>query len=198
MAGIAAAVALAWRRRARGLGPSRRSQASKLEIGYVVLLLGMMVFLVDSSFTANGADHVDPKPAMRVEVIAFQWCWRFHYEGTPVTTVGECEQPGGVPLPTLVLPAGTPVELDVTSRDVVHAFWVPHMRFKMYAYPDHTNSFTVTMPAAGRWIGRCAQLCGLYHSTMDFWLQVVSPAAFSRFLRTRALPGVIAATGAAA
>ncbi|HLI40164.1 MAG TPA: hypothetical protein VKV35_00755 [Streptosporangiaceae bacterium] len=151
MAGIAAAVALAWRRRARGLGPSRRSQASKLEIGYVVLLLGMMVFLVDSSFTANGADHVDPKPAMRVEVIAFQWCWRFHYEGTPVTTVGECEQPGGVPLPTLVLPAGTPVELDVTSRDVVHAFWVPHMRFKMYAYPDHTNSFTSPCPppAAG-------------------------------------------------
>jgi cytochrome c oxidase subunit 2 len=114
-----------------------------------------------------------------VQVTGYQWCWRFHYAGQPVTVDGQC--PGG-PLPVLVLPTGRPVELDVTSADVVHAFWVPYLRFKMYAYPGHTDRFTLTLAHPGRWIGRCAQLCGLYHYGMDFYLQAVSPAAFEVFL----------------
>ena len=55
----------------------------------------------------------------------------------------------GGPYPTLVLPAGEPVELDLTSIDVIHAFWLPYLRFKMYAYPDHVNSFTTTLDADG-------------------------------------------------
>ena len=50
--------------------------------------------------------------------------------------------------------------------------------------PGHVNSFTLTLTHPGRWIGRCAQLCGLYHYGMDFYVQAVSPAAFDRFLRS--------------
>jgi cytochrome c oxidase subunit II len=75
----------------------------------------------------------------------------------------------------------------------VHAFWVPYLDYKMDAYPGHVDKFTVTMPRAGRWNGRCAQFCGLYHYRMDFWLQAVSPAQFSSWLRARS--GVAAAGG---
>ena len=171
-----------WRRR-RGRGPSGRAEANKLEISYVAVLLGIAIFLMITSINANSRDFPDPpRPVLRVQVIAYQWCWRFHYEGQPVTVTGQCE---GGSLPVLVLPVGRPVELDVTSIDVIHAFWVPHLRVKMYAYPGHVNSLTVTLSHAGRWIGRCAQLCGLYHYEMDFYLQAESPAAFSRFLRAR-------------
>ena len=54
----------------------------------------------------------------------------------------------------------------------------------MYAYPDHVNSFTTTLTQTGRWLGRCAQLCGLYHYDMNFYVQVVSPAAVCQFLRS--------------
>lgn len=84
----------------------------------------------------------------------------------------------------LVVPAGQPVRLDVTSTDVIHAVWMPQWRFKLYAYPGHVNSSTLTIPRAGRWISRCAQLCGLYHFQMWFWLQAVPPAQFQSYLRT--------------
>ena len=176
------AMLLSRRRRKRGQDPSRRATADRLEISYVLALAGMVVFLVISSFTANAKEFSDPEPALRVQVTAYQWCWRFHYEGQPVTVTGQCE--GGA-LPTLVLPTGRPVELEVTSLDVVHAFWVSYLDVKMYAYPGHTSTFTVTLSRTGRWIGRCAQLCGLYHYEMDFYLQAVSPSAFSAFIRAR-------------
>ena len=178
-----ASFGLSWWRRRRGQGPSRRADAKKLETGYVAVLLGVAVFLMITGISANSRDFPDPpKPAVRVQVIAYQWCWRFHYEGQPVTVTGQCQ--GLSSLPVLELPVGQPVELDVTSIDVIHAFWVPYLRAKMYAYPGHTNKLTVTLSHPGRWIGRCAQLCGLYHYEMDFYVKAVSPAAFDAFLRS--------------
>jgi cytochrome c oxidase subunit 2 len=84
--------------------------------------------------------------------------------------------------PVLVVPAGESVRVELTSADVLHAFWVPYLDFKMDAFPGHVNTFTVTFPHAGRWIGRCAQLCGLYHTSMDFWVQAVAPSAFRGWL----------------
>jgi cytochrome c oxidase subunit 2 len=167
---MAGAALLSRRRRRRGQDPSRRAKADRLEIGYVTVLAGIVAFLVFSSFSANAREFPDPQPALRVQVTAFQWCWRFHYVGQPVTVTSQ---------------AGRPVELDVTSVDVIHAFWLPVLDFKMYAYPGHTNTFTTTLTRTGRWIGRCAQLCGLYHYQMDFWVQVVTPAAFDQFLRSK-------------
>ncbi len=177
------AMLYSWYRGRRGKGPLRLAEANRLELGYVSALVGMVVFLVISSFSANARDYPDPpKPAVRVAVTGFQWCWRFHYEGTTVTATGQCNNQQR--LPVLVVPAGQPVRLDITSADVLHAVWVPQWRFKLYAYPGRVENLTVTIPQAGRWIGRCAQLCGLYHYQMDFWLQAVPPAAFQRFLRT--------------
>jgi cytochrome c oxidase subunit 2 len=75
--------------------------------------------------------------------------------------------------------------VEVTSADVVHAFWVPYLRFKIYAYPGHWNNFTVTLRHDGRWIGRCAQICGLLHYEMDFYVKAVPPATFDKFLHAR-------------
>lgn len=177
---LTALVLSRWRRQ-RGREPSKRMEANKLELGYLGVLIVVAAFLMTTSLMGNSKELADPpKPVVRVQVTGFQWCWRFHYEGQPVTVIGQCR---GGSIPTLVLPAGQPVELDVTSIDVIHAFWLPYLRFKTYAYPDHVNSFTTTLNQTGRWEGRCAQLCGLYHYEMYFYVQVVSPAAFGRFMR---------------
>jgi cytochrome c oxidase subunit 2 len=169
-------------RRRRGKGPTGKADNHRVELGYVALLACMFVFLATTGLLANAKDYPDPpKPALAVRVTGYQWCWRFTYEGKGVTVYGECQQGK---FPVLVLPAGQPVRLDITSLDVLHAFWVPYFRAKLYAYPNHVNSLTITAPHPGKWVGRCAQLCGIYHYNMDFYVQAVSPAAFSKFLRT--------------
>lgn len=184
-AAMAGAMAHSRHRGRNGKGPSRRAKADRVELGYLGVLTGMMIFLVISSFAANARDYPDPpKPAAAVRVTGYQWCWRFQYEGTARTSTGQCQGDDPATLPVLLVPAGQPVRLDVTSADVVHAVWVPQWRFKLYAYPGHVENLTVTIPRAGQWIGRCAQLCGLDHFEMDFWLRAVPPASYRAFLRT--------------
>ena len=193
LAAMATAMITSWRRRRRGAAPARREHWHALEAAFGLVLAGIAVFLVVASFSANAADfpRTAPKPAVRVQVTAFQWCWRFHYAGQPVTVTGSC-QAGQYPV--LMLPAGRPVEFDVTSADVVHAFWVPYLDVKMDTFPGHVDRFTVTLAHDGRWIGRCAQFCGLYHYEMDFYVQAVPPAQFSRWLHARG--GTAAGVGA--
>jgi cytochrome c oxidase subunit II len=185
LAAMAAAVIVSRRKRRRGAPAARREHLHVLEAAFGLALAGVTAFLVFASFSANSQDfpRQGPGPAIRVQVTAFQWCWRFHYEGQSVTVIGSCADGD---YPVLVLPSGRPVEIDLTSVDVVHAFWVPYLDYKMDAFPGHVDRFTVTLPHDGRWIGRCAQLCGLYHYEMDFWLQVIPPAQFDRWLHARA------------
>jgi len=181
--GIAGAMVYSRYRRKKGQGPSQAVDANRTEIGYAAALVCIVVFLVYSSFTANAKDYPDPpKPAAQVTVTGFQWCWRFHYQGTSFTATGQCQ--GLRSLPVLVVPVGEPVRLSLTSTDVIHAVWMPQWKFKLYAYPGEVNTATLTIPRAGKWMNRCAQLCGLYHYEMDFWLQAVPPAAFRSYLRT--------------
>ncbi|HEX9040832.1 MAG TPA: cytochrome c oxidase subunit II [Trebonia sp.] len=177
------AMGYSWYRGRKGRGPLKLTEANRLELGYVGALAGMVVFLVISSFSANAKDYPSPpKPAATVTVTGYQWCWRFHYNGTRVTATGQCQ--GLRSLPVLVVPAGEPVRLDLTSTDVIHAVWLPQWDFKLYAYPGHVASATLTIPRAGTWMNRCAQLCGLYHYEMDFYLRAVPPATFQSYLRT--------------
>ena len=180
---MAGAMGYSWYRGRKGREPLKVAEANRLELGYVGVLAGMVVFLVISSFAANAKDYPSPpKPAAAVAVTGYQWCWRFQYEGTPVTATGQCQ--GLRSLPVLVVPAGEPIRLDLTSADVIHAVWLPQWDFKLYAYPGHVASATLTIPRTGKWMNRCAQLCGLYHYEMDFYLQAVPPATFQSYLRT--------------
>lgn len=171
-------VAVIISRARRGSPPFRRSNHQPLEASYALVLLGFAIFLAIFTAAANGREHresADP-PVVRVDVTGFQWCWRFHYASLHKTITAPCTERH---LPTLVVPAGQPVRLTLTSTDVIHSFWVPALRFKLDAFPHHTNSFTLTVDKPGRWIGRCAEFCGDGHSTMDFYLRAVPRDQFA-------------------
>jgi cytochrome c oxidase subunit II len=182
LATIAAAVVLSWLRRRRGRPASRLSKHNPLEMGYALALAGIAVFLITVSFSSNANFFHHPPAALRVRVTAYQWCWTFSYTGSPVSVSGRCQ---GGPDPTLVLPAGEPVQVDLASHDVIHSFWIPGLKFKMDIYPGHVNSFTLTL-RDGRWAARCAEFCGLYHTDMRFFIQAVPRARFGRWLRGHA------------
>ena len=158
-----------------------------VEIAYAVVLGAVAAALATGSFMGISQLHegvglavnTTSTPATRVDVTAFRWCWDFSYPGTTVERSGDCT--AGV-YPTVVVPAGQPVEFAITSRDVVHAFWLPDFDAKMDAYPDHENTLRMIFPTPGRFRGRCSEFCGVHHANMDFWVQVVSPAQYQQFL----------------
>jgi cytochrome c oxidase subunit 2 len=98
--------------------------------------------------------------AVTVEAHAFQWGWRFAH---PDGAGGMVETEG-----TLHIPAGEPVEVVVTSADVIHAFWVPRLAGKIDAIPGRENRLRLEAAEPGTYAGTCAEFCGLGHSGMRF------------------------------
>ncbi len=178
-------------RAGRQVSPSRNANATRLELGYLGVLVLFGIGLYVWQIGRNGAErHWQGAPAVTVDVIGFRWCWRFHYPGAGVVSTGTCA--GAVPrrptlpaahtLPVLEVPAHELVRFNVTSVDVIHGFWIPTIDFKMYAYPEHVNAFEARFDHLGTSTGRCAVYCGLDHFQMDYLLRVVSPGVYHHWL----------------
>jgi cytochrome c oxidase subunit 2 len=134
-------------------------------------------------FTAKDENYIDklpPNPAVKVEITGFQWSWQFGYPQYKVSTTGSPWELG--PLPVLEIPVNEPVQFDLTSTDVVHAFWVPEFLFKRDVIPDHPNHFTITATKTGTFLGHCSELCGVYHSRMLFYLKIVTQQQFQQYM----------------
>jgi cytochrome c oxidase subunit 2 len=168
------------RSRRRERDPGWRSAWPVAEAAYAAVLLVFVVVLVVFTFRAESrVDAVSDDPGLELEVVAFQWQWAFTYPNG-VTVVGSRSE-----LPDLVVPADTEVHFRLTSRDVVHSFWIPELRFKRDAFPNHVNEFTLVFPDEGEFVGRCAEFCGLRHSNMDFDVVVLDRPAFDAWLAER-------------
>jgi cytochrome c oxidase subunit II len=165
-------------RRRSGTSPSRRSEAKVVEVLYAAFLACIVGLLVWKTFATEGrVDALAASPGLQVRVTASQWGWRFTYPEAGVTVVGDQNQP-----PTAAFPTGATVQFTVESRDVIHAFWVPALRFKKDAFPTFANTFDLAFARAGTYVGRCAEFCGLEHAGMSFTLQAMSPADFEAWL----------------
>lgn len=125
-----------------------------------------------------------PRGALRVNVTASQWAWRFDYP-----------QQGVRNATTLVLPVGRRVRFVLRSPDVMHSFWVPAFRVKEDVVPGETRELyltldrtisTATSPLARV---QCAELCGIGHTEMRAPVRVVSPAAFSAWAAAQRAQG---------
>lgn len=115
---------------------------------------------------------------LTVNVVGYQWNWGFNYLDADVYETGTPAQ-----LPTLYLPEDQKVRFVLTSPDVIHSFWVPSFLFKMDVVPGRANQFELTPTQQGTFAGRCAELCGTYHSQMLFWVKVVSPEEYEQHMQ---------------
>jgi cytochrome c oxidase subunit 2 len=174
-----------------------------LEIIYTVI--PFIIVAVLFYFTVTAQDFVTAKvnnPALRVRVVGFQWNWEFQYlqakpgnggsyqvrltqDGEPLSTVGS-----STTIPLLVVPTNRVVEYRIMSTDVLHSFYIPDFLFKRDVFPrpeknDTDNVFQTTVQRQGAFVGRCAELCGTYHSMMNFELRALPPDLFDRYLALR-------------
>jgi cytochrome c oxidase subunit II len=158
--------------------PAQFSGNVPLEITYAALPLLIVIGLFAVTFHDEmPVDHVAAHAENRINVTAFRWSWRFGYDGDRITTAGTPLQP-----PTLYLPVDRTTEIDLTTSDVNHSFWVPGFLFKRDAIPGMTNVFDVTPRTIGTYLSRCAQFCGLDHALMTFTVKVVPADTYDRYI----------------
>jgi cytochrome c oxidase subunit II len=160
-----------------------------MEVLYTVTpVLIVAVLFYYTAIVQTDVDKLSAKPDQTVEVVAFKWNWQFNYRdgvGEDAKTVASTLGSSDV-IPLLVLPTGRKIRFEETSKDVIHSFWVPEMLFKRDVFPGNVrNTFEVTLDKTGRYVGRCAELCGTYHAFMQFELVVVTPEKFDQFLAAK-------------
>jgi cytochrome c oxidase subunit 2 len=160
-----------------------------LETLYTVTpILIVAVLFYYTAIVQTDVDKLSKNPDQVVEVVAFKWNWQFNYRDgigkdahTVASTLGSTDQ-----IPLLVLPTGEKIRFEETSKDVIHSFWVPELLFKRDVFPGNVrNVFEVTLDKTGRYVGRCAELCGTYHAFMQFELAVVTPDQFDKFIAAK-------------
>lgn len=141
-----------------------------IEAGLAVATLGAFLAWWVVGFAQYRELREPPAGALRVHVIAKQWMWQFVY---PNGATAEDE---------LRVPVGEPVELVMTSRDVIHSFYVPGFRLKMDVVPGRTTSLWFTATAPGEYPILCAEYCGAGHSRMRGRVLAVDHAAYARWV----------------
>ena len=140
----------------------------------IVLLIGVF------AHTLVTMRAISPAPAaeqMVIELVGNQWWWEVRYPTQQVTTANEIH-----------IPTGRPVELRLTSEDVIHSFWVPELHGKIDLIPGRTTSLVLQADQPGEYRGQCAEFCGVQHAKMALIVVSETPEQFSAWLEAKARP----------
>lgn len=171
-----------YRRRHARQVPKQTRYNLPLEIMYTTvpfLIVGVLFFFTVKTQDAVLSLDQNPPSSHTVNVVGQKWSWTFNYmnavNGETVWDAGTVEH-----TPDLYVPVGETVTFHLNSPDVIHSFWVPSFYMKLDVVPGRTNTFQVTPNKEGTFAGKCAELCGTYHSAMLFNLRVVPKAEFDQ------------------
>jgi cytochrome o ubiquinol oxidase subunit 2 len=151
-------------------------------IELVVWSIPAMVVILLAAVAWTGSHELDPgvrlkadaKP-IRIEVVSLDWKWLFIYPDEQVAAVNE-----------LVVPAGTPLEFELTSANVMNAFFVPQLGSQIYTMPGMTTHLNLLAEHPGDYPGLSTNFSGDGFSDMRFVVHAVAPSEFSLWAeRTR-------------
>lgn len=156
--------------------PAQTHGNFRLEIVWTILpailLAVIAVFTLSLIFELNDVEAAPDAKIQWVDVVGQQWWWEYQIhlddDGIPdIVTANE-----------LVIPIGQEVPLMVTSRDVIHSFWIPRLNGKRDAVPGRSTEWKLQADKPGRFAGQCTEFCGLSHAFMRMWTVAVTPDEF--------------------
>ena len=145
--------------------------ATMATVATLVVLTGASVAtgrgLTSPSSPGSGPSQHAPGGSVTIDVYGHQWWWDFRYQGSTAQEY--------VNVPNeLHIPVGVPVVLNLTSRDVIHSFWVPNLHGKRDLLPGFTTKIWIQSDQPAIYRGQCAEFCGHQHAHMAF-LVVAEP-----------------------
>ena len=167
-----------------------------IEIFYTIVpLILVLGFFAFTARDQNAIEKPYANPDVKIQVYAKQWAWDFNYvsdnvydPGIQVQPDDNSATPGSVQegeVPTLYLPENKKITIQLDSRDVIHSFWVPAMLYKKDVIPGKTNyMYFETTDRTGTFVGKCAELCGEYHSAMLFNVKIVPQSEYDAHIKS--------------
>jgi cytochrome c oxidase subunit II len=162
--------------------PPERTLTRYVGVAVGVTAVTLIALLVASVWTGRTVASLQASSAISIAVTGHQWWWEVQYEDAVpsqrVLTANEIH-----------IPTNRPVVLKVTSRDVIHSFWVPNLQGKRDLIPGYTTALWMQASRAGVFRGQCAEFCGMQHAHMAFDIVVESDEEFARWLDVMRQPG---------
>jgi cytochrome c oxidase subunit II len=183
-AGALLLLAIAYRRRTRtglpGVGEDEDvSTGLVVAFGIVIPVVCLVIlFFIADIGVVNATSS--PKPGttkLTISVVGHQWFWEVRYPGSKAVTANEIH-----------IPAKTPVEVQLSSADVIHSFWVPELNKKVDMIPGHPNTIGLYADRVGVYRGQCAEFCGLQHANMAMAVYADPPGKFRAWLANMSKP----------
>jgi len=168
--------AFRFRRRAKdATEPTQVHGNTKAEIAWTILPALIVVTLFVMALQTQQTLDTRPVAAaeqMTVKVIGHQFWWEYQYPDQNITTTTD-----------LVIPVGKVVNLEISSADVIHSFWVPQLNGKTDAFPNHVNLTWIEANTPGTYYGQCAELCGASHANMRVVVVAKTPDEFDQWVK---------------
>ncbi len=165
-------------RRRRGAAPGSPRQVhgnTRMEIAWTIAPAVLLAFVAAPTVATIFELSSEPDDSLRVTVVAKQFWWEYEYQDSGVITANE-----------LHIPVGRPVALDLEGTDVIHSFWVPRLAGKQDVVPGRRNFLWLSADEPGRYLGQCAEFCGLSHANMRIRVFAHPPGEFEQWLRDQA------------
>jgi cytochrome c oxidase subunit 2 len=149
--------------------------------GGLAFPIATLTALLIYSLSIGNALEIHPSgdDSLRIHVTAHQWWWEVRYETDDAEVVSANE---------LHIPSGRSVQLSLSTSDVIHSFWVPSLAGKVDMIPGRVNHLSLRADEPGLFRGQCAEYCGAQHALMAFYVAVVTPEEFERWLREQRQP----------
>jgi cytochrome c oxidase subunit 2 len=152
--------------------------STALEIGWSVVPLAIVMACFIVGFKGFLAASVAPAESLEIKATAQKWSWTFDY-GNGKSSPGE-----------LVVPVGKPVKMLMSSKDVLHSFYIPLFRVKQDVIPGSYSSVWFEAVEPGETTLECTEYCGKDHSMMLAKVRVLSQEAFDQWLNADEFKGM--------
>jgi cytochrome c oxidase subunit 2 len=174
--------------------PTQNRYNLPMEIFYTIapfIIIGVLFYY--TVLAQNGMLRKVADPDVEILVVGQKWSWTFNYKAADNPAVGSDVYEAGTinKTPTLYLPVNKSVRFVLNSPDVIHSFWIPSFYQKLDVVPGRNNSFDVVPNKEGHYFGKCAELCGTYHSAMLFNVEVVSEDEYNTYLKSLVAKGQV-------
>ena len=162
-----------------------RTLAVAVGSGVALTVAALFVLLVASVHTGRAVASLGAESAVSIKITGHQWWWEVEYEDAmPSRIVRTANE--------IHLPVNRPVVLKVTSRDVIHSFWVPNLSGKRDLIPGYTTALWLQADRPGIYRGQCAEFCGYQHARMATFVAAEPAPEFERWLENQRQPAVSA------
>lgn len=197
-------------RAAANPNPSRTSHNTLIEIIWTLAPVLILLFIAVPSIRLLAHQYAQPKPDVTIKVIGNQWYWTYQYPDNgdfelvsnmlPDAEAKKRGEPRMLAVDErIVVPVGKIIKVITTSNDVIHSFAVPAFWIKMDAVPGRLNETWFKVDRPGVYYGQCSELCGARHGFMPIAVEVVSPAKFAEWVKSKGgkMPGEAAPAAAA-